>query len=145
MNFLEKSHVKDVLSYLRIITNINDLIGWIRVLQLFSGIKKVNSNKISQEVVKNKDYIALLSKKFQNKKYYKHLEDLYNLICDLSESSWDKQLDLIFDFYLPIMKEKHDNFDRRKDDLLSLKEIAMKYKNAETFLTEVILYLLKKS
>lgn len=139
IKFLEKSHIKDVLSYLRIITNQNDLIGWIRALQLFEGIGKGTANKISQSILKENNYIALLNKSFKNKKYTKSIEDLYNLICDLYENNLEKQLELILDFYLPIMKDKYDDFEKRKEDLLALKEITNKYKDAETFLTEVVL------
>lgn len=139
IKFLEKSHIKDVLSYLRIITNKSDLIGWIRALQLLKGIGKGTANKISQTVVKNNDYMCLLNKSFKNKKYTPELEKLYNLLCDLYDSNFEKQIDLILEYYTPLMKEKYEDFEKREEDLKSLKEITQNYKDAETFLTEVIL------
>ncbi|OGL92064.1 hypothetical protein A2239_03570 [Candidatus Uhrbacteria bacterium RIFOXYA2_FULL_40_9] len=50
MKFFERAHVKDVVSFLRIIANSKDETAWMRVLGLFPGIGLVTAGKIVQQI-----------------------------------------------------------------------------------------------
>jgi len=52
MKFFERSHVKDVVAYLRLVSNPRDVMAWIRVLSHQPGIGAVGANRIAQEVQK---------------------------------------------------------------------------------------------
>jgi DNA helicase-2/ATP-dependent DNA helicase PcrA len=46
VRFFERAHVKDVLSYLRILNNLSDTAAWLRVLTHEEGIGPVGAQKI---------------------------------------------------------------------------------------------------
>lgn len=142
MQFLERSHVKDILAFLRILTNKSDFVAWIRVLSLNEGIGKGTAKKIATKVNKDDDYLALLSKQFSNKKYSKAIYDLYDLLAIVYNRSLNTQLTEIIKFYKPLMAKQlkyQDTLKSRQEDLESLLVIAKEYNDAETFLTDVSL------
>lgn len=49
--FFERSHVKDVLAYLRLAHNPKDSIAWMRVLSMYDGIGTITAQKIITRVV----------------------------------------------------------------------------------------------
>jgi len=60
IKFTEASHVKDVISYLKIVHNPMDAISWFRALQLIGGIGEKTAEFITGEIVENKKGIEFL-------------------------------------------------------------------------------------
>lgn len=50
LKFFEQAHIKDILSYLKVISNQHDEIAWKRVLKLVPGIGTVTAGKIWQRI-----------------------------------------------------------------------------------------------
>src|SRR5690606_687477 len=53
--FMESAHIKDVLSALRVYSNIADEIAWIRFLTFWTGIGKSKAMKMMEEIQKKKN------------------------------------------------------------------------------------------
>ena len=51
VKLLESAHVKDVLSLLRIVSNPQDDLAWMRFLTLWDGIGDVGASKLAQELM----------------------------------------------------------------------------------------------
>jgi DNA helicase-2/ATP-dependent DNA helicase PcrA len=51
VRFFEQAHIKDVVSYLRIIVNPRDELAWKRILKMIPGIGNATANKIYQAIV----------------------------------------------------------------------------------------------
>ncbi|MEW5758649.1 MAG: ATP-dependent helicase [Candidatus Omnitrophota bacterium] len=136
--FVEASHIKDIISYLRITHNIFDAVSWHRVLLLMRGIGTKTAQNIINEIIGFKKGLNIdpkLTAKFQ---------DLIKLISILKKIEVNKQIpsDLIklfLDYYSPLLKEKYDDFNKRLNDLDSLERISIRYDNLEEFLTDMAL------
>jgi DNA helicase-2/ATP-dependent DNA helicase PcrA len=51
VRFFEQAHIKDVISYLRIIVNPRDELAWKRILKMIPGIGRVTANRIYEAIV----------------------------------------------------------------------------------------------
>lgn len=134
--FVEAAHIKDVISYLRILYNLSDEVSWYRILLLMRGVGPKTAERIINEVIVNKKGLEI------DKKLIEKIEDLKNLLALLKKISIDKQsppelIRIFLDYYGPFLKEKYDDFPKRINDLDSLERIAARYKSLEQFLTDM--------
>ncbi|MFQ5988123.1 MAG: 3'-5' exonuclease [Dehalococcoidia bacterium] len=53
LRFLETAHIKDLISFLRILENPRDEIAWLRVLHLLSGVGPVTATSILDHIQNN--------------------------------------------------------------------------------------------
>src|SRR2546428_8638344 len=55
VRFFEQAHIKDVMAYLKIITNPRDELSWKRVLKLYPKIGEKTASEIWSEISKHRD------------------------------------------------------------------------------------------
>ena len=53
VRFFEQAHIKDVVSYLKIIVNPRDELAWMRILKMIPSVGKVTANKIFEHISMN--------------------------------------------------------------------------------------------
>jgi DNA helicase-2/ATP-dependent DNA helicase PcrA len=51
VKLLESAHIRDVLSVLRVVANLEDEIGWMRFLALWPGVGEVTATKLTEEMI----------------------------------------------------------------------------------------------
>lgn len=134
--FVEAAHIKDVISYLRIIYNLSDEVSWFRVLLLMRGVGVKTAGRIINEVIINKKGLEIDARLIEK------IEDLKKLLGLLKKTDIDKLppaelIRLFLDYYGPFLKDKYDDFPKRINDLDSLERIAARYKSLEQFLTDM--------
>lgn len=139
--FLESAHVKDALSYLKVLFNPQDNISWYRVFNIFKniGLGKKTIHQILEAGEKSSSYEFLIDETLSKKRYSDSLKDLYNMLSLASSRTFEEQLDIVIKYYIPLMKEKYDNERVREEELMSLRDISSQFKDLESFLTEVVL------
>ncbi len=139
LKFTEGSHVKDILAYLRIAHNCGDYISWQRVLLLMDGVGGKTCERIIKELRENKENI--LNNPESSIKKAKGLKALLGLI-QKSQGLKNKPAELMrifLEFYQPYLRAKYEDFDKRVNDLDSLKAIAFRYDSLEHFLVDMTL------
>ena len=132
--FVEAAHIKDVLSYLRIIYNSFDQVSWLRALLLIPRIGPKTASKIIESInggVLNSTYLQK----------FPEVEKLLALIKNINSANQEPAqiIEKFLSFYHPFLKIKYDDFNKRLNDLDSLLRIAARYKNLEEFLTDMAL------
>jgi DNA helicase-2/ATP-dependent DNA helicase PcrA len=139
--FVESAHIKDVLAHLRVISNPHDRISWYRILLLVNKIGPTTAQKVF-EAIKNEGsgYTGLLTVKPTTGalKGLKRLKELFSDI-DSYPMSVAKMGEAVIRYYLPILKERHDDHPKREKDLEQLLAIMERYGNLEKFLTDMAL------
>ncbi len=146
LRFFDRAHIKDVLSYLRILNNLSDTAAWLRVLMHEEGIGPAAANKIIESVQKleNVEDLKLLGETLGGKakigfnnflKIFGALLEAYipennpgDLISAITNSRYSEFLNAEF----------LDSEDRKKD-LEQMATFASKHKNLTSFLTEASL------
>jgi len=142
IKFIETAHIKDLISFLRILNNPIDKISWFRILQLLSGIgpKKARSiaDEIEDAVNKNKFNFNSFIK---DKSFPESIHQLFKILSDASGKSLSpsERLNIILPFYEPILREKYDDFQKRLKDLEIFQSIADRYRSLNSFLDDLAL------
>lgn len=142
IKFAEAAHIKDVLSFMRVLNNPFDDIAWLRALTLLEGIGPANANKIIAEILKkNGELSGLVAGEFSTKKFFPDLQELHKLLSFLKKSTLRPadQLEKVIIYYTPIFELQYDDYRRRTGDLDSLLRISQRYKTLEEMLTDVVL------
>ncbi len=141
MKFIEAAHIKDVLAFLRIAVNPNDIVSWFRVLLLHEGIGPKRAQNIIDEIRASKTGIKLSPDLVLNDKYK---DNIFNLFQLLNKIHTEKTLpvekaDEVLKYYEPLFRNKYDDFNKRKKDLEIFLNIANNYKTLEILLTDMAL------
>lgn len=136
--FNERKHVKDIISYLRIIQNPYDAVAWHRVLKYIPGVGLVTARKIIETIIAEKD-TRLPS--FENTKFAAGLKQLTTMLNSASDNtkSTSEKLRLVISYYSPILQATESDYQVRLLDLNVLAELASRYEKLEKFLTDFAL------
>lgn len=152
MKFVDLNHVKDLLAYLKIMTNPHDEIAWFRVLQVHRGIGIVNARKISEKC-RTDGFETLKDKKYQKKEYGPGLIELYNTLTRLDGKKLQELIPAFINFYYETIKKNIETMDtdegsrtmyleelkKHKEDLDRLNDIATGYRSIDSFLDDLLL------
>jgi len=137
--FIESAHIKDVLAHLRVIANAYDRISWYRILLLIEKVGPKTAQRIFEATLNEQSgYTGLLSAKIGRIKGLERLKQLISTL-DTHPMSISEMGETIFDYYLPILKNRYDDHPRRARDLEHLVEIMARYKSLDSFLTDMAL------
>ncbi|HKI82405.1 MAG TPA: ATP-dependent helicase, partial [Pseudodesulfovibrio sp.] len=137
IRFHEAAHVKDVLSYIRLILNPHDLLAWQRALEHIKGVGPKTVAKIYQAMHSG-------DKKYVTKMVKKH-EPLKELLTELDRLRAGPMkpptiLEAVLAFYQPILIEKYpDDYPKRQAGLEQLSQIAVSYQDMEQFIGDLSL------
>jgi DNA helicase-2/ATP-dependent DNA helicase PcrA len=148
LRFFEQAHIKDVVSFLRIIDNPHDEISWKRMLKIFPKIGNKTADRIFEYIKGCEDpFEALISKKIAESfksilkenietwsRLFRELRDLY-----AREAPSDMISAVLKQGYMDYLKFAYPNYEARLEDLNQLINFSTKYQSLETFLSELSL------
>ena len=133
--FVAAAHIKDVISYLRVVYNAEDQVSWMRALLLIPGIGPKSAEKIISGFSAAKDRLS------PTNVVKEEASRLFNILkeIDSSKQAPARILEIFLEYYQPLLKHKYDDFHKRINDLDSLLRIASRYDSLEKFLTDMAL------
>ena len=139
IRFIERRHIKDVLAFVKILYNPNDTIAWHRILTLFKGVGSVTATRLTQAInADNNSFEPLITTKFAKKST--QLEPLYQILTKASQAeSVEAIIELILEFYIPVLKINEDNWRERSEDFRVLKNLATEHDSLDKFLENLAL------
>ena len=139
IKFIEKRHIKDILALVKILYNPNDSIAWHRILTLFKGVGEVTATKITQAINSSNDsFEPLLDPKLNKNK--EQLIELYEVLIKAGQQTTVADtLDVLIEFYLPVLKTIEDNWRERAEDFRVLKNLAQEHISLDNFLENLAL------
>lgn len=137
LKFSETAHVKDVVSYLRVVLNPSDEISLNRILLLTQGIGTSSAAKLLPVISNNFNTtdIPLKNEPKQN------VLELLKVLKNVSEKSDNPKeaTEAILEYYEPLMTLKYDDAEKRLKDLDHIIYLAAKYSSLESFLSDMAL------
>lgn len=146
VRFFEQAHIKDVISYLRIITNPRDEIAWKRILKMIPQVGTATANRIWEQLAFAQNPLALIKREDFNAAPKRGLgwrafvNLLERLTTDETRNSPAKQIELVLSSgYTEHLNETYENAEARNEDLKQLALYASRYDSTETFLSELAL------
>ncbi len=147
--FIETAHVKDMIAYLRVLENPRDIVSWNRILLLIDGVGPRTAAKVTEDIMSHKLNIsgksseALVSEKFWQEfnDYPEGIRKLFDRLHGLASTRMTpaEKTFQILEYYRPILKNQYDDHPKRTKDLEMFQNIAERYTDTETFLTDMAL------
>lgn len=139
--FMESSHIKDVLAYLRVLRNPYDRLSWFRILLLEDKIGPKSAQTIYERIQGRgaglRGFIEDDSK-LARKPGIQRLKTLVQTIDDVALSPLAVG-ESVLAYYLPIAQQRFDDHPKRIRDLQQLLAILETYGSLETFLEDMTL------
>ena len=139
--FMETTHIKDLLAHLRILANPQDTISWNRVLLLLEGVGPQMSQKITGWLLEGSQPVERL-RTFQAKAKIAHeLKTLAQVLQYASQAERPaEQTQYLMQYYVPILKRSHpDDHPKRLRDLEHFQGITDRYRSLERLLADMAL------
>ncbi|MCB9642948.1 MAG: ATP-dependent helicase [Myxococcales bacterium] len=149
IRFFEQAHVKDVVAFLRILNNAQDLLSWQRLLPIFKGVGAASVKKISQRLEEYSFDLHALGDEAWCKKLPKAARNalawLLRLLDEARELQREQKPNEIIRLfyeqeYEDYLQNAFDNAQRRSEDIVQLATYAYSYPDLQTFLDELVLF-----
>lgn len=142
LRFLEAAHVKDFISYVRILENSHDEIAWFRVLQLIKGIGPATASAIYAFFLENGSDLSKLDRVPVSADLSALLHHFLKMLLDITGKEnvpLASQLERISLYYLPILEENYDNPQPRGNDIEHIIQLAGTGRSRTQFLADLVL------
>jgi DNA helicase-2/ATP-dependent DNA helicase PcrA len=146
VRFFEQAHIKDVISYLRVITNPRDELAWKRILRLIPQVGTATANRIWERLAYAPDPLALVRREdFQaaprrGQGWTEFLALIEHLVQDENRQNPARQIELILARgYEAHLANNYENAEARLEDLRQLAQYSARYRSTEDFLSELAL------
>lgn len=141
LKFFERAHVKDVVAWLKILSNHQDMVSWTRVLELYEGIGPQTAAKIFNKI-SQADNISKLPKidlSDRAQKSWREISDVLEKLDRHKKDNIGQLIDIILENYHDFLKSKFTDYRSRQADLEQLAAFAASYDSLDIFLAEVAL------
>ena len=142
--FIETAHVKDILAHLRVLANPQDTVSWHRVLLLLEGVGPKSSDKILNHMLGGSEPLQRLAEYPGRGAVRTEVQKLAAALQSVSDPSLSprEQVDLIVQYYLPILKRNYlddREYSKRQKDLEQFSIITERYRSLDRLLSAMAL------
>jgi DNA helicase-2/ATP-dependent DNA helicase PcrA len=147
VRFFEQAHIKDVIAYLKIVTNSRDELSWKRVMKLYPKVGEKTAAEVWQRIAKDTNPLDTFLhglKDVSGRGVAASLKSLANVLSVIGSESIQhnpsESIRLIVERgYADYARAKFANSQARLDDLEQLSQYALRYDDTNLFLDEVAL------
>ena len=139
--FMETAHIKDLLAYLRVLSNPQDAISWGRILLLLEGVGSQLAQKLIAWILSGANPWAQL-KSFSTKGRAVHgLRTLAQVLEACSEKTRPEEMaQYLLQYYTPLLKQNHpDDYPKRMKDMEHFLGMTERYRSLERLLSDMAL------
>jgi DNA helicase II / ATP-dependent DNA helicase PcrA len=138
LRFNERKHVKDVISYLRLVLNPYDAVAWHRVLKYIPGVGFVTASKIIETIISEK---GMDKNTFEKTRFTEGLKRLFGMLDRARDSKIliPQKIEIIRNYYAPLLQSMEYDYQVRLLDINVLIDLSSKYNSVEKFLTDFAL------
>lgn len=139
--FMETSHVKDLLAHMRILANPQDAISWNRVLLLLEGIGPGACQKIIKWLLNGTNAVERLRSYPAKGKIAHGLRTLAQVLEEAAQAELPpEQAQYLMQYYVPILKQNYpDDHPKRSRDLEHFQGMTERYRSLERLLSDMAL------
>ena len=146
LKFFEQAHIKDVLSFLKVLVNPQDEISWKRIVKLVPGIGNITAGKIWDFIQTVERPLGLISgaSRLVPKKASAGFNVLVDMLRELEDEKYLAAPAGAIDYVLRQGYEEHlynnyPNAEMRIEDIEQMTKFALRYASLEMFLADMTL------
>ena len=149
LKFFEQAHIKDILSFLRVVVNPYDELSWKRIVKLIPGIGNITAGRLWDSICKSEspfdaifEMARLVPKKAMDA-FYLFL-DLLKVLKGGGYDNTPLQASAAIDHilrhgYEDYLYSHYPNAEDRVEDIEQMMRFAIRYDSLETFISELSL------
>lgn len=140
MKLVDAAHIKDIISFLRVIDNPRDAVGWHRILLLHPGVGPRIAEQIIDDMAIGGN-VPADSGEAGKTRIPSSAKDLISFISEEGNRKMQpiEFVDSVLRYYKPLMQNKYDDFPKREKDLEMFASIAERYNSLQSFLADLAL------
>jgi DNA helicase-2/ATP-dependent DNA helicase PcrA len=147
VRFFEQAHIKDVVSYLRLVANPKDELAWKRVLKLIPNVGVATAARVWEQLTFAPDPLALVLRggadaavRQRGTSWSEFRALLAELTKQETRTSPAQQIELVLARgYEAYLSATYENADVRLEDLRQLAQYSTRYNSTEEFLADLAL------
>ncbi len=142
LKLMESAHMKDFVSFLKIVSNPEDFLSWHRALLLLEGIGPKSTEKIINHLKEKPSVIKETLEKLTFRFPQREFKELILLLKDLwnNKKTPSEVLLAVWNFYKPIFERVYyEDYFKREKDIEGIIALSEKYNSLEEFLTDLVL------
>jgi DNA helicase-2/ATP-dependent DNA helicase PcrA len=142
LKLTESAHMKDVLSFLRVLANPRDSLSWNRILLQLDKVGPKTAQKITETVALADDPFAALAGCAAGRTWQQGFSRLLQLFADLrdKERSLPELYEVVLAYYQPIFERLFaDDYPKRQKDIDQLKSVMAGYQDLQSFIDDTAL------
>lgn len=138
LKFIETAHVKDVIAYLRVILNPDDVISLNRILLLLKGVGSQTALKLIPMLTGGQNVNSGLQ---LPQKSSSEIKKLFLTVEEARKELLKPSLivDKVLEHYYPILADRYDDYTKRQKDLEHFHYLSEQYSSLEDFLSDLAL------
>ncbi len=140
--FVEGAHIKDFLSYLKVIHNPLDVLAWERILKLLEGFGSKRAQDIIGQMTVCSDWTSRLEcltgyprLKFQLDEF----SGLFQRLIDQPQLTPTQALETIWEYYKNLLPGLYEEPQRRQKEIEEIIRVSYNYTETETLLGDLSL------
>lgn len=140
LKLIETAHIKDILSFLKVTFNTRDAVSWQRSLVLMDGIGNKTASELI-EILVNSDIFAETFTLNDIKRGKDSINELMKTLKEVKSirGNVGEKIDILIEFYKPLLKNKYSDWKKRVTDLEMFKAISERYRSLQEFLSDMAL------
>ncbi len=143
LRFFEQAHIKDIVSFLKIIQNPKDELAWKRGLRLFPSIGEKTAHQIWERVRKSSLPLkALGGMEIKRESMRESIREIYEILSRAERNKDNISLmieELLDSFYAQYLEANYPNWRVRVEDIKQLARYSETFSTLEEFLSELSL------
>ncbi len=142
LKFVESAHIKDLMAYLRLAENPRDFVSGTRILLLLPGIGPMKTRSLMTLLAESGGNFDVWDEYDPPAGSKDHWPEFVKLMRDLNDPKLEgmpQQVHRVSQFYGDLLERKYDHADARLRDLEQLEQLANRFSDRSTFLTEITL------
>ena len=149
LKFFEQAHIKDILSYLRVVINPYDELSWKRIVKLIPGIGNITAGRLWDSISRSENplhAIRDLGRLVPQKALagFSLFLDLLNILQNTDQGNISPQPSAAIDHilrhgYEEYLYSHYPNAEDRIEDIEQMNRFALQYTSLESFVSELSL------
>ncbi len=146
--FVEGAHIKDLLSYLKVIHNPLDVLAWERILRLLEGLGPKRAQAIVERMTTCPDWATRLECLTGYPRLKSQLDEfsaLFQRLIDQPLSTPTQALEMIWDYYKNLLPGLYEEPQRRQKEIEEIIRVSYNYTETEDLLGDLSLEVYEES
>jgi DNA helicase II / ATP-dependent DNA helicase PcrA len=146
--FIETAHIKDLISYLRVLENPRDAVAWNRILLLVDGIGPRTAEKVIDDLLSRRARSGNAENSTTLPAFWNSpdtspmkLHELFEALKGVAPTHITPadKIQQLLQYYEPLFTKRYDDHNKRRKDLEMFQQIAERYRSLSSFLADLTL------